>query len=84
MEDTFLINRIYNSLNEICRENNIDRVKNITFVVGEDNDLSKENICDYFEQNKSELIGKWTNINMKIENFDNNIAIIHSLEGEDK
>ncbi|MCT4508504.1 MAG: hypothetical protein N4A48_07040 [Tepidibacter sp.] len=84
MEDTFLINRIYNSLNEICSENNIKRVKNITFVVGDGSDLSKENICDYFEQNKSELIGRWTNINMKIEDFDNNIAIIHSLEGEDK
>ncbi|WP_099188000.1 hypothetical protein [Tepidibacter mesophilus] len=84
MEDTFLINRIYNSLNEICSENNIKKVKNITFVVGDGSDLNKENICDYFEQNRSELIGRWTNINMKIENFDNNIAIIHSLEGEDK
>ncbi|SHJ57510.1 hypothetical protein [Tepidibacter formicigenes] len=84
MYDRTLLKRIYNSLNEICKDNKITKVNKITFVTSMDSDLDEVNICDYFSKNNSELIGNWTDINIKRENFEQNIAIIHSIEGDNK
>ena len=56
MHDTFLLNKISHSLKEICKENNIKRIKQFSLVVNHDSHVNEENLLEHLNSFKVYLI----------------------------
>lgn len=82
MHDTYLLNKISNSLKEICEENNIKKIEQFTLVVNSRSHINEGNLREHLELNNKKLIGNELKINVQIEDIEDQIAIIHSLQGE--
>ncbi len=82
MHDTFLLEKIFQSLKGICHENNIKKINAISFITSMDSHLDEFKICEYFKINKSQLIGEWTKIQIQKQELQEHTAIVHSIEGE--
>lgn len=82
MHDTFLFQRISEKLNEICRENNISRVRKLDVTVNLDSHVNTINLFQYLSSYNSCLIGDWCEIDVKKHAIEKQTAIIETIEGE--
>lgn len=82
MHDTFLNQNLYESIIDLCRENAIARILDLTITVHTNSHISESSIREYFSERKNALIGDWTNILVHKQEVEPLTAIIDRIEGE--
>jgi Zn finger protein HypA/HybF involved in hydrogenase expression len=82
MHDTFLNQNLYESMIDLCRENSIAKILNLTITVHTNSHISENSIREQFSERKNELIGDWTNILVRKGEIEPLTAIIDSIDGE--
>jgi len=82
MHDTFLLNKISNSLNEICNENKISKIEQFTLIVNHQSHINEENLKEHLKINTPDIISRELNIEIQREDIEEQTAIIYSIQGE--
>lgn len=82
MHDTFLNERIYESLVRLCQENKILRLQKVQIAVDIDSHISENSLREHFRERKSSLLGGWTEVLVEKLDVGRLQAIIKSIEGE--
>ncbi|MCC5911745.1 MAG: hypothetical protein JJT76_15080 [Clostridiaceae bacterium] len=82
MHDTYLLNKITQSLKGLCQEYKIQKIEQFTLVVNHHSHVNKENLREHLNVHSKELIGDDLRIKLQREDIDEQTAIIHSLQGE--
>ncbi|MBE7721522.1 hypothetical protein [Lacrimispora indolis] len=82
MHDTFLNQNLYESIIDLCKENAIAKILDLTITVHTNSHISKDSIREYFSERKNALIGDWTNIMVRKQEIEPLTAIIDRIDGE--
>lgn len=82
MHDTFLNQRIYEALLELCRENKISRLKKVNIAVNIDSHISENSLREHFSERNSHLVGDFTEVSLEKQDVGRLNAVINSIEGE--
>jgi Zn finger protein HypA/HybF involved in hydrogenase expression len=82
MHDTFLNERIYESLIRLSNENGISRLRRVNIAVNTDSHITENSLRDHFSDRGSKLIGDWTEITVEKRDVGKLNAVINSIEGE--
>jgi len=82
MHDTFLLNKISNSLKEICNENKISKIEQFTLVVNHHSHINEENLKEHLKLHNSDIIARQLKIEIQREDIEEQTAIIFSIQGE--
>lgn len=82
MHDTILLSKISEELKNICATNNINKVKTFTVIVNHRSHVNEENLYEHLKNFDSNLVGKWTKINVQREDIQDQTAILKSIQGE--
>lgn len=82
MHDTFLLNKISQSLKEICKENKINRIEKFTLVVNHNSHINKENLLEHLKLHNLEILAKELKIEIQRDDIESQTAIIKSIQGE--
>lgn len=82
MHDTFLLNKISQSVKEICKDNNIKRVNSLSISVNNKSHVNNSNLYEQFRTDCNDLVGTWTNIHIQRDETPSQTAIILKIEGE--
>ncbi|NLZ48723.1 MAG: hypothetical protein GX895_08030 [Clostridiales bacterium] len=82
MQDTYLLDKISNSIKEICNSKNIKRIREFTIVVNHNSDVNEENLRKHLTRYNKEHIGEEIKIKIQREDIEEETAIIHSIQGE--
>ncbi|SET19532.1 hypothetical protein SAMN05660297_01688 [Natronincola peptidivorans] len=82
MHDTYLLNKIAQSLKELCQEHKIKNIEQFTLVVSHHSHVHEESLGEHLEIHCKEFIGDDLRIKLQREDIEEQTAIIHSLQGE--
>ncbi len=82
MHDTFLNQNLYEAIVEICGENSIAKIFNLTITVHTDSHISEDSLREHFSERNNMLIGDWTNILINKQEIEPLTAVIDEIEGE--
>lgn len=82
MHDTYLLNNISKSLNEICEENNMKRIDQFTLVVNHHSHINEEGLREYLQLHNPNRIGKEVEIIIQREDMEDQTAMIQNIQGE--
>jgi Zn finger protein HypA/HybF involved in hydrogenase expression len=82
MHDTHLIEKIYESIAEICRKNSIVRVNEIYIEVDEDSHITEPLLLEHLMDRDSALFGSWTALHVDYQPFEKLTAVITSIDGD--
>lgn len=82
MHDTFLNQNLYESIIDLCKENAIAKILDLTITVHTNSHISEDSIREYFSERKNALIGDWTNIMVRKQEIEPLTAIIDRIDGE--
>jgi Zn finger protein HypA/HybF involved in hydrogenase expression len=82
MHDTFLNERIYDTLLKICQENRILKLNKINITVNVDSHISENSLREYFSERNNNLLGYWTEIIVEKQEVGKLNAVIKSIKGE--
>lgn len=83
MQDTYLLDKISNSIKEICNSKNIKRIHEFTIVVNHNSDVNEENLREHLAKHNKEHIDERLIIKIERDDLVEKTAIIHSIQGED-
>lgn len=82
MHDTFLLNKISQSLKEICNKNKINRIEQFTLVVNQDSHINEENLLEHLQLYNSDITANDLKIEIQREEIEEQTAIIKRIQGE--
>ncbi len=82
MHDTFLNERIYESLLKLCDENRISRLSKVILTVNTDSHVGENSLREHFSERNSHLLGDWTEITVKRQEIGKLNAVVEHIEGE--
>ncbi len=82
MHDTFLNERIYEALLELCKKNKILKLNKVNIVVNMDSHISENSLREYFGERNNKIFGNWTEIIVEKQDVGKLNAVIKSIEGE--
>ncbi|NLM34165.1 MAG: hypothetical protein GX206_01885 [Clostridiales bacterium] len=82
MQDTYLLDKISNSIKEICSSKNIKCIREFTLVVNHNSNVNEENLRKHLAEHNKEHIGEELKIKIQREDIEEKTAIIHSIQGE--
>lgn len=82
MQDTYLLDKISNSIKEICNGKKIKRINEFTIVVNYNSNVDEENLREHLALNNKEHICDSLKIKIQREDIEEETAIIHSIQGE--
>jgi len=82
MHDTYLLNKIAQSLKDICNEHKLKKIEAFTLVVSHHSHINEESLVEHLEIHCKELIGDDLLIKLQREDIEEQTASIHSLKGE--
>ena len=82
MHDTYLFNKIAQSLKEICEKHKIKRIEEFTLVVNHHSHINEESLREHLKTHNKNMIGDELQIKMQREDIEDQTAIIHSIQGE--
>lgn len=82
MHDTHLIEKIYESIAEICRQNSIIKVNELAIEVDEGSHITGVHLLSHLSDRDSSLFGAWTNVHVEYRPFEKLTAVITSIDGE--
>lgn len=84
MHDTILLNKISEVLRETCVANKIKKVNSLTIIVNHRSHVNENNLYEHLQHISSNLIGDWTKINIQREDIQDQTAILHNIQGEQR
>lgn len=82
MHDTFLNERIYETLLKLCTENKILKLNKVNLAVNTDSHISENSLREHFSERNNNLLGYWTEIIVEKQDVGKLNAVIKTIEGE--
>ena len=82
MHDTHLVEKIYESIAEICRKHSIVKVHDLHIEVDEGSHITAPLLLDQLSDRDSILFGAWTDIHVDYQPFEKLTAVITSIDGD--
>ncbi len=82
MHDTHLIEKIYESIAEICRRNSIVKVNELHVEVDEGSHITESLLIEHLNDRDSQLFGIWTDVHVDYQPFEKLTAVITSIDGD--
>jgi hypothetical protein len=82
VHDTHLIEKIYESIAEICRKNSIVKVNELHIEVDEGSHITEPLLLEHLRDRDNLLFGAWTDMHVDYQPFEKLTAVITSIEGE--
>lgn len=82
MHNTHLLEKISKSLQEVCTNHNIKKIKNLVLTVNANSHVNDETLYDHLQNHNPDVIGEWTQIKVEEGDLPDQTAILHSIEGE--
>lgn len=82
MHDTYLLDKIAQSLRALCREHKLKKIEAFTLVVSHHSHVNEESLGEHLEIHCKEFIGDDLRIRLQREDIEEQTAIIYSLQGE--
>lgn len=82
MHDTILLSKISEELKNICKNNNIYKVKTFTVIVNHRSHINEDNLYEHLRNANEKLVGEWTEINVERKDIQDQIALLKSIQGE--
>ncbi|MGI6728204.1 MAG: hypothetical protein ACOX4P_06625 [Anaerovoracaceae bacterium] len=82
MHDTHLIEKIYQSIVDLCRKNGVVRVNEIDIEVDEGSHIEGPHLLSHLKDRDSAMFGNWTVINVEHKPYEKLTAIIKSIDGD--
>lgn len=82
MHDTHLIEKIYQSIVALCRQNGVIKVNDIVIAVDEGSHIEGPHLLSHLKDRDSIMFGDWTIIHVEYEPFDKLTAVIKSIDGD--
>ncbi|OPJ60980.1 hypothetical protein [Clostridium oryzae] len=82
MHDTILLNKISQALNECCKTKNFYKINRLVVNVNERSHLNAGNLHEYLKNYNEGIVDDDTDIEVRIEDLPDQIAILRNIEGE--
>ena len=82
MHDTFLTERIYETLLKLCQENKLIKLYIVNLAVNTDSHISENSLRELFSERNNNLFGEWTEIIIEKQDVGKLNAVIKSIKGE--
>lgn len=82
MHDTHLIEKIYQSIVALCRQNKIARVNGLEIEVDEGSHIEGEHLLSHLIDRDSVMFGAWTTVHVEHKPYEKLTAIIKSIDGD--
>lgn len=82
MHDTHLIEKIYESIAEICRQNSIVKVNEFHIEVDEGSHITEPFLLEHLTDRNHALFGTWTDVHVDYQPFEKLTAVITSIDGD--
>jgi hypothetical protein len=82
VHDTHLIEKIYESIADICRQNSIIKVVDLHIEVDEGSHITEPLLLEHLSDRDNSLFGTWTDIHVSYKPFEKLTAVITSIDGD--
>ncbi|MPM21951.1 hypothetical protein SDC9_68401 [bioreactor metagenome] len=82
MHDTHLIEKIYQSIAALCRQNGIVKVNVLEIEVDEDSHIEGAHLLSHLIDRDSAMFGDWTTVQVEHKPYEKLTAIIKSIDGD--
>lgn len=82
MHDTHLIEKIYQYIVTLCRQNGIVKVNEVEVEVDEDSHIEGPHLLSHLKERDSVMFGDWTVIHVKHKPYEKLTAVIKSINGD--
>lgn len=82
MHDTHLIEKIYQSINTLCKHNSIVKINEINIEVDEDSHIDGLHLLSHLIDRDNVMFGDWTVINVERKPYEILTAVIKSIDGD--
>ena len=82
MHDTFLIKKISEEVNNLCKMNGYTRLTKLVVTENEKSYVNEENLLHQLRHTNKRLYGPWTNIQVLRDDIRDETAILQAIEGE--
>jgi len=77
-----MIEKIYESIAEICRQNSIVKVIDLHIEVDEGSHITEPLLLEQLSDRDSSLFGVWTDVHVVYQPFDKLTAVITGIDGD--
>ncbi|WP_250229987.1 hypothetical protein [Anaeropeptidivorans aminofermentans] len=84
MHDTHLIEKIYQSITALCRENNIHKVNEINIEVDEGSHIEGPHLLSHLQERDPVLFSDGAVVNVEMKPYEKLTAVIKSIDGESR
>lgn len=82
MHDTHLIEKIYQTIDALSRQNGIVRVNEIDMEVDEGSHIEGPHLLSHLKDRDSAMFGNWTVIHVEHKPYKKLTAVIKSIDGD--
>lgn len=83
MHDTFLIKKISDEVNELCKMNQLKKLTKLVVTVNDKSHVNEENLNHRLHHLNKKVFGSWTHIEvLRDDNIQDQTAILQTIEGE--
>lgn len=82
MHDTHLIEKIYQSIVILCRQNGIVKVNELEIEVDEGSHIEGSHLLSHLIDRDRAMFGNWTVIHIEHEPYEKLTAVIKSIDGD--
>lgn len=82
MHDSYLITRIIDSVDKICKDNKISKINKLSLTVNNDSHIDEEVLLDELNHHLDDVVTTNAHLDIKKDNIEDQTAIITSIEGE--
>lgn len=82
MHDTHLIEKIYQSIVALCKQNGIVKVNEIEIEVDEGSHIDSPHLLSHLMDRDSEMFGNWTSVHVQHKPYEKLTAVIKRIDGD--
>lgn len=82
MHDTHLIEKIYQSIVALCKQNGVIKVNDIVIAVDEGSHIEGPHLLSHLKDRDSTMFGDWTIIHVEHKPYEKLTAVIKSIDGD--
>lgn len=82
MHDTHLIEKIYQSIAALCKQNGIVKVNEIEIEVDEGSHIDSPHLLSHLMDRDSEMFGNWTSVHVEHKPYEKLTAVIKKIDGD--
>jgi hypothetical protein len=82
MKDSYLIKKISNEVQELCKMNELAKLTKLVVTVSYRSHVNEENLRKQLTHGNKKMFGAWTQIEVLQDDIQDQIAILQTIEGE--